>query len=281
MTKELYTDIDPLSAYLDQIGQFPLLAKDKEIELARQSRAGDIKASQELASSHLRWVVTQAMASQGKGLPLQDLIQAGNLGLMTAIERFDPERGTRLLTYATPWIQRIIQQAVANAHTIRIPGNRLLEIRDVRRIQSDQEPILGRPPTPEEIAQIMEVSTQSIQEILRAESLQLSSLDNPITTHTKRTFVDFLADPDPLPEKAAEQKDLKERLRQAFLTVLTPKQRRVLELRFGLEDGIERTLEEVGREFNTTRENIRQIEARALRRLHSYFGVNQPSDYLT
>lgn len=270
--------LDPLGIYLQEISQFPRLTKEKEVELARQIKAGDLEAYRQMVNCNLRLVVWQAKTFQGQGLNLSDLIQEGNLGLMIAVEKFDPERGFKLSTYALWWIRQTIQRAINNiGSTIRIPAYQHEETRRLNRTRSRLELVLDRPPILEEIAQTMKVSIQRVQEILKTMHLQPISLDRLIAESSNTTLADFLTDPDPLPDETAGQNDLKDKVEQAFsATGLTPTQQQVLKLRFGWEDGRERTLEEVAEELESTKgrkltkERIRQIEAEALNKLRQH-----------
>ncbi|MBR1675839.1 MAG: RNA polymerase sigma factor RpoD [Clostridia bacterium] len=266
LLKEISMD-DPVKMYLKDIGKVPLLTGDDEIELAKKMMDGDEEAKRRLSEANLRLVVSIAKRYVGRGMQFLDLIQEGNLGLMKAVEKFDYQKGFKFSTYATWWIRQAITRAIADqARTIRIPVHMVETINKQVRISRQLLQELGREPTPEEIAKEMEISVQRVIEIQKIAQDPVS-LETPIGEEEDSHLGDFIED-----EQAASPTDvvsfsmLKEQL-IGVLDTLTPREEKVLRLRYGLDDGRPRTLEEVGKEFNVTRERIRQIEAKALRKL--------------
>ena len=271
---------DPVKAYLKEIGRVPLRTMEQELELARAARAGDADARRKLSEANLRLVVSVAKRYAGRGLPFLDLIQEGNLGLMKAAEKFEPDRGFRFSTYATWWIRQAITRAIADqARTIRIPVHMVETINKLIRVSRQLLQELGREPTPEEIAAEMNMPVERVREILKI-SQEPVSLETPIGEEEDSHLGDFIQDDNvPVPADAAAFTLLKEQLEEVLGT-LTEREQKVLTLRFGLEDGRARTLEEVGKEFNVTRERIRQIEAKALRKLRHPSRSRKLKDYL-
>lgn len=271
---------DPVKAYLKEIGQVPLLSAEEEQTLARAARAGDADARRRLSEANLRLVVSVAKRYAGRGLPFLDLIQEGNLGLMKAAEKFEPDRGFKFSTYATWWIRQAITRAIADqARTIRIPVHMVETINKLIRVSRQLLQELGREPTPEEIAAEMNMPVERVREILKI-SQEPVSLETPIGEEEDSHLGDFIQDDNvPVPADAAAFTLLKEQLEEVLGT-LTEREQKVLTLRFGLEDGRARTLEEVGKEFNVTRERIRQIEAKALRKLRHPSRSRKLKDYL-
>ena len=258
---------DPVRMYLKEIGKVPLLSAEEETELAKRIEDGDEAAKQKLAEANLRLVVSIAKRYVGRGMLFLDLIQEGNLGLIKAVEKFDYRKGYKFSTYATWWIRQAITRAIADqARTIRIPVHMVETINKLIRVSRQLLQNLGREPSPEEIAEEMDVSVDRVREILKI-SQEPVSLETPIGEEEDSHLGDFIQDDNmPVPSEAAAFTLLKEEL-DKVLETLTDRERKVLRLRFGLDDGRARTLEEVGREFNVTRERIRQIEAKALRKL--------------
>ena len=266
LLKEISMD-DPVKMYLKDIGKVPLLSADDEIELARKMMDGDESAKRELSVANLRLVVSIAKRYVGRGMQFLDLIQEGNLGLMKAVEKFDYQKGFKFSTYATWWIRQAITRAIADqARTIRIPVHMVETINKVVRVQRLLLQQYGREPTPEEIAKEMGIPEQRVVEIQKI-SQDLVSLETPIGEEEDSHLGDFIEDEQALaPTDVVASNLLKEQLLE-ILDTLTPREEKVLRLRYGLDDGKPRTLEEVGKEFNVTRERIRQIEAKALRKL--------------
>ena len=258
---------DPVRMYLREIGKIPLLTFDEELELAKRILEGDEEAKQKLAESNLRLVVSIAKKYVGRGMLFLDLIQEGNMGLIKAVEKFDYTKGFKFSTYATWWIRQAITRAIADqARTIRIPVHMVETINKLIRTSRNLLQQMGREPTPEEIAKEMEIPVEKVVEIQKIAQDPVS-LETPIGEEEDSHLGDFIQDEDsPAPHDAASYTLLKEQLEEVMST-LTPREAKVLKLRFGLEDGKSRTLEEVGKEFNVTRERIRQIEAKALRKL--------------
>ena len=258
---------DPVRMYLREIGKIPLLSYDKELELAKRILEGDEEAKQELAEANLRLVVSIAKKYVGRGMLFLDLIQEGNMGLIKAVEKFDYTKGFKFSTYATWWIRQAITRAIADqARTIRIPVHMVETINRLIRTSRHLLQQLGREPTPEEIAKEMDMSVEKVMEIQKIAQDPVS-LETPIGEEDDSHLGDFIQDEDsPAPQDAASYTLLREQLEEVMKT-LTPREAKVLRLRFGLDDGKARTLEEVGKEFNVTRERIRQIEAKALRKL--------------
>ncbi len=271
---------DPVRMYLKEIGKVPLLTAEEEIELAKRMEDGDEDAKKRLAEANLRLVVSIAKRYVGRGMLFLDLIQEGNLGLIKAVEKFDYRKGYKFSTYATWWIRQAITRAIADqARTIRIPVHMVETINKLIRVSRQLLQELGREPTPEEIAQVMEMPVERVREILKI-SQEPVSLETPIGEEEDSHLGDFIQDDNvPVPADAAAFTLLKEQLSEVLGT-LTEREQKVLRLRFGLDDGRARTLEEVGREFNVTRERIRQIEAKALRKLRHPSRSRKLKDYL-
>ncbi len=271
---------DPVRMYLKEIGKVPLLSAEDEIELAKRMELGDMEAKQRLAEANLRLVVSIAKRYVGRGMLFLDLIQEGNLGLIKAVEKFDYRKGYKFSTYATWWIRQAITRAIADqARTIRIPVHMVETINKLIRVSRQLLQELGREPTPEEIAAEMNIPVERVREILKI-SQEPVSLETPIGEEEDSHLGDFIQDDNvPVPADAAAFTLLKEQLEEVLGT-LTEREKKVLTLRFGLEDGRARTLEEVGREFNVTRERIRQIEAKALRKLRHPSRSRKLKDYL-
>ena len=271
---------DPVRMYLKEISKVPLLTAEKEMELAIRMSEGDEFAKQQLVEANLRLVVSIAKRSVGKGMSFLDLIQEGNLGLMKAVEKFDYRRGYKLSTYATWWIRQSIARAIADqARTIRIPVHMVETIHKVARIQRQLVQELGRDPTADEVAKHMKMSPDKVREIMKI-ALDPVSLETPIGEEEDSHLGDFIEDSDsPAPAEAVSYTLLREQLNEVLHT-LTPREEQVLKLRFGLDDGRTRTLEEVGKVFNITRERIRQIEAKALRKLRHPSRSKRLKDYL-
>ena len=271
---------DPVRMYLREIGRIPLLTYEEELELAKRILEGDEEAKQKLAESNLRLVVSIAKKYVGRGMLFLDLIQEGNMGLMKAVEKFDYTKGFKFSTYATWWIKQAITRAIADqARTIRIPVHMVETINKLIRTSRHLLQQLGREPTTEEIAQEMEISVEKVAEIQKIAQDPVS-LETPIGEEDDSHLGDFIQDEDsPAPHDAASYTLLREQLEEVMNT-LTPREAKVLKLRFGLEDGKSRTLEEVGREFNVTRERIRQIEAKALRKLRHPSRSKKLKDYM-
>ena len=271
---------DPVRMYLKEIGKVPLLTADEEIELAKRMADGDQEAKKKLAEANLRLVVSIAKRYVGRGMLFLDLIQEGNLGLIKAVEKFDYTKGYKFSTYATWWIRQAITRAIADqARTIRIPVHMVETINKLIRVSRQLLQELGREPTPEEIAKEMDIPVERVREILKI-SQEPVSLETPIGEEEDSHLGDFIQDDNvPVPADAATFTLLKEQLNEV-LDTLTEREQKVLILRFGLEDGRSRTLEEVGKEFNVTRERIRQIEAKALRKLRHPSRSRKLKDYL-
>lgn len=271
---------DPVRMYLKEIGKVPLLSAEEEIELAKRMENGDEAAKKRLAEANLRLVVSIAKRYVGRGMLFLDLIQEGNLGLIKAVEKFDYRKGYKFSTYATWWIRQAITRAIADqARTIRIPVHMVETINKLIRVSRQLLQELGREPTPEEIAEEMDMPVDRVREILKI-SQEPVSLETPIGEEEDSHLGDFIQDDNvPVPADAAAFTLLKEQLVEVLGT-LTDREQKVLRLRFGLDDGRARTLEEVGREFNVTRERIRQIEAKALRKLRHPSRSRKLKDYL-
>ena len=271
---------DPVRMYLREIGRIPLLTYEQELELAKRILDGDETAKQELAESNLRLVVSIAKKYVGRGMLFLDLIQEGNMGLIKAVEKFDYTKGFKFSTYATWWIRQAITRAIADqARTIRIPVHMVETINKLIRTSRHLLQQLGREPTPEEIAEEMEIPVEKVMEIQKIAQDPVS-LETPIGEEDDSHLGDFIQDEDsPAPHDAAAYTLLKAQLEDVMGT-LTPREAKVLKLRFGLEDGKARTLEEVGREFDVTRERIRQIEAKALRKLRHPSRSKKLRDYM-
>lgn len=271
---------DPVRMYLKEIGRVPLLNAEEEIELAKKMEAGDENAKRRLAEANLRLVVSIAKRYVGRGMLFLDLIQEGNLGLIKAVEKFDYVKGFKFSTYATWWIRQAITRAIADqARTIRIPVHMVETINKLIRVSRQLLQELGREPSPEEIAQVMEIPVERVREIMKI-AQEPVSLETPIGEEEDSHLGDFIPDEDALaPSEAASFILLKEQLEEVLET-LTPREEKVLRLRFGLDDGRTRTLEEVGQEFGVTRERIRQIEAKALRKLRHPSRSKKLKDYL-
>ena len=272
---------DPVRMYLKEIGRIPLLSFEEELELAKRVLENDEEAKQKLAESNLRLVVSIAKKYVGRGMLFLDLIQEGNMGLIKAVEKFDYKKGYKFSTYATWWIRQAITRAIADqARTIRIPVHMVETINKLIRISRHLLQILGREPTPEEIAEEMEISVEKVMEIQKIAQDPVS-LETPIGEEDDSHLGDFIPDDEsPAPQDSAAYTLLKEQLEEVMET-LTPREAKVLKLRFGLEDGKARTLEEVGREFQVTRERIRQIEAKALRKLRHPSRSKRLKDYMS
>ncbi|WP_423219392.1 RNA polymerase sigma factor RpoD [Clostridium akagii] len=271
---------DPVRMYLKEIGKVPLLSPDEEVSLAQRIEEGDQIARKKLAEANLRLVVSIAKRYVGRGMQFLDLIQEGNLGLIKAVEKFDYRKGYKFSTYATWWIRQAITRAIADqARTIRIPVHMVETINKLIRVSRQLLQELGREPQAEEIAKIMEMPVDKVREIMKI-AQEPVSLETPIGEEEDSHLGDFIPDDDALaPAEAAAFTMLKEQLINV-LDTLTPREEKVLRLRFGLDDGRARTLEEVGKEFNVTRERIRQIEAKALRKLRHPSRSKKLKDYL-
>ena len=271
---------DPVRMYLKEIGKVPLLSAEEEIELALRMEQGDEEAKKKLAEANLRLVVSIAKRYVGRGMLFLDLIQEGNLGLIKAVQKFDYRKGFKFSTYATWWIRQAITRAIADqARTIRIPVHMVETINKLIRVSRQLLQELGREPTPEEIAEEMKMPVERVREILKI-SQEPVSLETPIGEEEDSHLGDFIQDDNvPVPVDAAAYTLLREQLEEV-LDTLTDREKKVLSLRFGLEDGRGRTLEEVGKEFNVTRERIRQIEAKALRKLRHPTRSRKLRDYL-
>ncbi len=271
---------DPVRMYLKEIGKVPLLSAEREIELAKRMEEGDEDAKKELAEANLRLVVSIAKRYVGRGMLFLDLIQEGNLGLIKAVEKFDYHKGYKFSTYATWWIRQAITRAIADqARTIRIPVHMVETINKLIRVSRQLLQELGREPLPEEIAKELDMPVERVREILKI-SQKPVSLETPIGEEEDSHLGDFIQDDNvPVPAEAAAQTLLKEQLDEV-LDTLTEREQKVLRLRFGMNDGRARTLEEVGKEFDVTRERIRQIEAKALRKLRHPSRSRKLRDYL-
>jgi len=271
---------DPVRMYLKEIGRVPLLSPEDELELARRAQAGDENAKRRLAEANLRLVVSIAKRYVGRGMLFLDLIQEGNLGLIKAVEKFDYHKGFKFSTYATWWIRQAITRAIADqARTIRIPVHMVETINKLIRVSRQLLQTLGREPTAEEIAEEMGMNVERVREIIKI-AQEPVSLETPIGEEEDSHLGDFIEDQDvPAPAEAASFRLLKEQLEEV-LDTLTSREEKVLRLRFGLEDGRARTLEEVGQVFGVTRERIRQIEAKALRKLRHPSRSKKLKDFL-
>ncbi|MBE6020822.1 MAG: RNA polymerase sigma factor RpoD [Clostridiales bacterium] len=271
---------DPVRMYLKEIGKVPLLTAEEEIELAKRMEAGDEEAKKKLCEANLRLVVSIAKRYVGRGMLFLDLIQEGNLGLIKAVDKFDWRKGYKFSTYATWWIRQAITRSIADqARTIRIPVHMVETINKLIRISRQLLQEYGREPTPEEIAIEMDMPEEKVREILKI-AQEPVSLETPIGEEEDSHLGDFIPDDDvPAPAEAAAFSMLKEQLMEV-LDTLTEREQKVLKLRFGLEDGRARTLEEVGKQFDVTRERIRQIEAKALRKLRHPSRSKKLKDYL-
>ena len=271
---------DPVKAYLKEIGQVSLLSAEEEQTLARAARAGDADARRRLSEANLRLVVSVAKRYAGRGLPFLDLIQEGNLGLMKAAEKFEPDRGFKFSTYATWWIRQSITRAIADqGRTIRIPVHLVEHINRVRKTAGELLRKNGREPTAEEIAVRLEMEPDRVRELLQL-AQEPVSLETPVGEEEDAHLEDFIQDEEAgIPVDEAGRQLLRREL-MSVLKSLTPREERVITLRFGLDDGQPRTLEELGKEFNVTRERIRQIEAKALRKLRHPSRAKRLRDYL-
>ena len=271
---------DPVKAYLKEIGQVPLLSAEEEQTLARAARAGDADARRRLSEANLRLVVSVAKRYAGRGLPFLDLIQEGNLGLMKAAEKFEPDRGFKFSTYATWWIRQSITRAIADqGRTIRIPVHLVEHINRVRKTAGELLRKNGREPTAEEIAVRLEMEPDRVRELLQL-AQEPVSLETPVGEEEDAHLEDFIQDEEAgVPVDEAGRQLLRREL-MSVLKSLTPREERVITLRFGLDDGRPRTLEELGKEFTVTRERIRQIEAKALRKLRHPSRAKRLRDYL-
>ena len=271
---------DPVKVYLKEIGRVPLLSADEEIDLAVRMGQGDVEARKRLSEANLRLVVSIAKRYVGRGMQFLDLIQEGNLGLIKAVEKFDHTKGFKFSTYATWWIRQAITRAIADqARTIRIPVHMVETINKVKKVSSQLLHKNGHEPTADEIAAELDMPVDKVREIMRV-AQEPVSLETPIGEEEDSHLGDFIPDDDaPAPADAASHVLLKEQLSEVLQT-LTPREEKVLRLRFGLEDGRSRTLEEVGKEFNVTRERIRQIEAKALRKLRHPSRSKKLKDFL-
>ena len=271
---------DPVRMYLKEIGKVPLLTAEEEIEIAKRMEQGDEEAKRKLAEANLRLVVSIAKRYVGRGMLFLDLIQEGNLGLIKAVEKFDYRKGYKFSTYATWWIRQAITRAIADqARTIRIPVHMVETINKLIRVSRQLLQELGREPQPEEIAKEMNISEEKVREIIKI-AQEPVSLETPIGEEEDSHLGDFIPDDEaPAPAEAASFTLMKEQLMNV-LDTLTQREEKVLRLRFGLDDGRQRTLEEVGKEFNVTRERIRQIEAKALRKLRHPSRSKKLKDFL-
>ena len=280
LAQEGLTIDDPVKLYLKEIGSVPLLDADREAELAKRMSEGDEQAKRELVEANLRLVVSIAKRYLGKGLFFLDLIQEGNLGLMKAVSKFDYTKGYKFSTYATWWIRQAITRAIADqARTIRIPVHMVETIHKVTKISRQMLQEKGREVSAAEVAKEMNMNPEKVREILKIAQDPIS-LETPVGEEEDSHIGDFIEDQEsPAPAEAASYELLREQLNEVFHT-LTPREEQVLRLRFGLEDGRQRTLEEVGQQFNITRERIHQIEAKALRKLRHPSRSKKPRDYL-
>ncbi len=277
---EISSTDDPVKVYLKEIGTVPLLSAEEELELAQRINEGDEKAKKRLSEANLRLVVSIAKRYLGRGMHFLDLIQEGNLGLIKAVEKFDYSKGFKFSTYATWWIRQAITRAIADqARTIRIPVHMVETMNKVKRVSGQLLHNNGQEPTPEEVAAELNLPVEKIREIMRAAQDPVS-LETPIGEEDDSHLGDFIPDNDALaPAEEASHVLLKEHLLEV-LDTLTPREKRVLEMRFGIDNGRPRTLEEVGKEFDVTRERIRQIEAKALRKLRHPSRSKRLKDYL-
>ena len=283
VTSDGITIDDPVKVYLKEIGRVPLLTPDEEVQLALDIQKGGKdgeRAKQRLSEANLRLVVSIAKRYVGRGMQFLDLIQEGNLGLIKAVEKFDHTKGFKFSTYATWWIRQAITRAIADqARTIRIPVHMVETINKVKKVSSQLLHEYGHDPSAEEIAERLDMPVDKVREIMRV-AQEPVSLETPIGEEEDSHLGDFIPDEDaPAPSDVASHTMLKEQLAEV-LSTLTPREEKVLRLRFGLEDGRSRTLEEVGKEFNVTRERIRQIEAKALRKLRHPSRAKRLRDYL-
>jgi RNA polymerase primary sigma factor len=272
---------DSVRLFLREIGQIPLLSAEEELALAKQVVAGDKEAKDKMAVANLRLVVSIAKRYVGRGLDLLDLIQEGNTGLLRAVEKFDPDKGFKFSTYATWWIRQAITRAIADqARTIRIPVHMVETINKLLRMQRRLTQELNREPTNEEIAQAMEIDVDKVEHIMKIKQ-DISSLDANIRDDEEESVLaDFIEDEETIrPEESANNQLLKEQVK-GILSALTEREQKILKLRFGLEDGKQHTLEEVGQEFSVTRERIRQIEAKALAKLRKHKDARKLHDYI-
>jgi RNA polymerase primary sigma factor len=272
---------DSVRLFLREIGQIPLLSAEEELALAKRVVAGDKDAKDKMAVANLRLVVSIAKRYVGRGLDLLDLIQEGNTGLLRAVEKFDPDKGFKFSTYATWWIRQAITRAIADqARTIRIPVHMVETINKLLRTQRRLTQELNREPTNEEIAQAMEIDVDKVEHIMKIKQ-DISSLDANIRDDEEESVLaDFIEDEDTIsPEESATNQLLKEQVKD-MLSALTEREQKILKLRFGLEDGKQHTLEEVGQEFSVTRERIRQIEAKALAKLRKHRDARKLHDYI-
>ncbi len=270
---------DPVRQYLRDIGKIPLLTAQDEIELAKRAEKNEKKARDKLISANLRLVVSIAKKYVGRGMSLLDLIEEGNIGLMRAVDKYDWRRGYKFSTYATWWIRQAITRAIADqARTIRIPVHMVETINRFNRTQRRLMQELGREPTPDEVAKVLGIDETKAREIIKV-SQEPTSLETPVGDEEDSHLGDFIADQGLQPDEQATRELLKIHLDEV-LDSLSPREKRVLQLRFGLEDGKQRTLEEVGKEFGVTRERIRQIEAKAIRKLKHPTRAKKLRDYL-
>ncbi len=272
---------DPVRTYLKEIGKVDLLDAEEEVELAKRTEEGDITARQQLIEANLRLVVSIAKKYIGQGLSFLDLIQEGNKGLMRAVEKFDYRKGYKFSTYATWWIRQAITRALADqSRTIRIPVHMVEKINKLRRVSRQLKKDLDRDPTVEELAEAMDTSPDKVRHIKKISQDPLS-LESPIGEEEDSNLSDFIEDEEsPTPDEEATSHLLKEQLDDVLESSLTPREKRILDLRFGIEDGRSRTLEEVGKEFDVTRERIRQIQVKALRKLRHPSRTKELRDYL-
>jgi RNA polymerase primary sigma factor len=272
---------DSVRLYLREIGKIPLLSAEEELDLAYKIKAGDKDAKDKMAEANMRLVVSIAKRYVGRGLDLLDLIQEGNTGLLRAVEKFDPDKGFKFSTYATWWIRQAITRAIADqARTIRIPVHMVETINKLLRTQRRLTQELNREPTNEEIAEAMEIEVDKVEHIMKIKQ-DISSLDASIRDDEEDSVLsDFIEDEDTVsPEESATNQLLKEQVKD-ILGALTEREQKILKLRFGLEDGKQHTLEEVGQEFSVTRERIRQIEAKALAKLRKHKDAKKLHDYI-
>lgn len=285
ITDQVYLDDvadDSVRLYLREIGKIPLLKADEELALAQRVVAGEKEAKDQMAEANMRLVVSIAKRYVGRGLDLLDLIQEGNTGLLRAVEKFDPDKGFKFSTYATWWIRQAITRAIADqARTIRIPVHMVETINKLLRTQRRLTQDLNREPTNEEIAKEMEIDVEKVEHIMKIKQ-DISSLDASVRDDEEDSVLgDFIEDEDTVsPEESATSQLLKEHVKD-MLDALTEREQKILKLRFGLEDGKSHTLEEVGQEFNVTRERIRQIEAKALAKLRKHKDAKKLHDYIS